>query len=146
MKIDDRVEPLFRETLAALVKADPERFRRALAAFPDEVAMTTAYRLAAAVAVYVLHDQYGRRPTPAEVRAVAEKAAELENWTDVTAGEVTAFLTAYYDGTVVDQVMPIERAALVSFVLATNLLMSCHRDGEWWFDYLDRAEAAIESS
>jgi hypothetical protein len=51
---------------------------------------------------------------------------------------------AFYGGATVDTVMPIERAVLVTFVLATNLLMSCHRDGEWWFDYLDRVEAALE--
>lgn len=146
MKIDNQVEPLFREALASLVKADAERFSRALAAFPNEQAMTTGYRLAAAVAVYVLQDQYGRQPTPEEARAVAEKTVELENWTDITADEVASFLNAFYAGATVDTVMPLDRAVLVSYVLAANLLMSCHRDGEWWFDYLDRAEAAIEDA
>jgi hypothetical protein len=108
--------------------------------------MTSGYRLAAAVAVYVLEDQYGRQPFAEEIHAVAAKLVELEGWTDVTADEVVKFLTALYAGQRVDEVLPLQRAFLVSYVLAADLLSSCHREGEWWFDYLDRAEAAIEAA
>jgi hypothetical protein len=146
MRIDDRVEPLVREALDALVKKDAERFARALTAFGDAERATTGYRLAAAVAFYVLHEQYRGEPPPDEIHAVAEEVAELEDWTDLTADEVERFIATYYTGASVDTVMPVERAVLVAYVLAANLLASYHRDGEWWFNYLDRAEAALEAA
>ena len=146
MKIDDRIESLVREALTAVVKRDPERLQAAIAAFPDEHALTAGYRLAAAIALYVLQDQYGRQPTPAEVRAVADKLVELEGWTDIQSDEVTRYLTALYGGTRVDEVLLLERAFLVSYVLAGDLLSTCRRKTEDWWDYLDRAEAAIEAS
>jgi hypothetical protein len=140
------VEPLVREALSALVKADAERFGRALAEFGDQETGATGTQLAAAVAFYVLHEQYRRQPTPKEIPAVAEQVAELEDWTDLTADEIETYIRAYYAGATVDTVMPAGRAVLVSFVLAANLLASYHREGEWWFDYLDRAEAVLEAA
>lgn len=147
MEIDSRVEPLVRAVLNAVVKRDAERLQAALTAFPDADKMATGYRLAAAVALYVLHDQYGRQPTPDEIRAVADKTAELENWTDITSNEIRDFLTAIYaQNTTADAIMPLKRAVLVSYVLTGDLLSSCRRQDEKWWDYLDRAEAAIEAA
>jgi hypothetical protein len=146
MKIDSRIESLVREALTAVVKRDPKRLQTAIAVFPDEHALTAGYRLAAAIALYILHDQYGRQPTPAEIRAVADKLVELEGWTDIRAEEVVRYLTTLYDGTRVDEVLPLERAFLVSYVLAGDLLSTCRHTTEDWWDYLDRAEAALEAS
>jgi hypothetical protein len=146
VKIDDRVEPLVREALTAVVKHDPERLQRALEAFPDDDTMTKGTQLAVAVSLYVLHEVYGRRPTEAELRAVAGKVADLENWAGVATDEVMAFLTAAFDRTRVDQILPLDRVALLAYVVAGNLLASLCKDGEWWFNYLDRVEAVIETT
>lgn len=146
MKIDAGIEPLVRTVLNAVVKQDTERLQTALEAFPDADAMTSGYRLAAGIAIYVLQDQYGRQPTPEEIRAVADKTAELENWTDITSDEIYSYVTAYYDRQSVDTVMPTERAVVVSYVLAGDLLAACHRQDEKWWDYLDRAEAILEQA
>jgi hypothetical protein len=128
MRIDAQIEPLVREALTAVVKSDPDRLRRAFEAFPDS------------------HDIYGRRPTLAEVRSVADKLVEMEDWTDVSSEEVTAFLTAAYDGSRADQVLPADRIAPLAYVTAGNLLSSCCKEGEFWFNYLDRAESGLEAS
>lgn len=146
MRIDDQVEPLVREALTAVVKSDPERLRQAFTAFPDNDAMTSGARLATAVALYVLNDVYGQRPTPAELRSVADKLVEMEDWTDVTPDEVTTFLTASYDGARATEVLPADRIAPLAYVIAGNLLSSCCKDGEYWFNYLDRVEAGLEAS
>jgi hypothetical protein len=146
MRIDAQIEPLVREALTAVVKSDPDRLRRAFEAFPDSDAMTSGARLATAVTLFVLHDIYGRRPTLAEVRSVADKLVEMEDWTDVSSEEVTAFLTAAYDGSRADQVLPADRIAPLAYVTAGNLLSSCCKEGEFWFNYLDRAESGLEAS
>jgi hypothetical protein len=146
MLIDEQIEPLVRDVLNAVVKRDVERIQRAIAAFPDDEAMTAGYRLATAIALYVLEGQYGRFPTADEIRAVADKLVELEGWTDITSDEVVRFLTAVYGRTRVDEVLPLERVLLVSYVLAADLLSACRRKDEKWWDHLDRVEAALESS
>jgi hypothetical protein len=146
MRIDEQVEPLVREALTAVVKSDPERLRQALTSFPDDNATIAGTRLATAVALYVLDDVYGHRPTPAELRSVADKLVEMEDWTDVTADEVTMFLVVAHDGTRADRVLPADRITPLAYLIAGNLLSSCCKEGEFWFNYLDRAESALEAS
>jgi hypothetical protein len=146
MDIDARVEPLVREALAAVAGKDPERFQQAILAFPDDDAMTKGVQLAVALALYILHDQYGRTPTEEEIHAVANGVAELESWTDVSSDEVVTALTAAINRVRADQVLPLERALILAYVITGNLLASCHREGEKWWDYLDRAEAVIEAT
>lgn len=146
MRIDDRIEPLVREALTAVVKSDAERLGRAFLAFPDDHAMTEGARLATAVALYVLGDVYGRTPTSEELRAVGDKLVEMEDWTDITSDEVVSFLTAAYQGRWADEIVLAGRIAPVAYVVAANLLASCGRKGEWWFTYLDRVETALEEA
>lgn len=146
MKIYEQVEPLVREALTAVVKNDAERLERAFLAFPNDDAMTNGARLATAVSLYVLSDVYGRRPTEEELRSVAEKLVQMEDWTDVTSDEVVAFLTAAYDRRRADEVLPVDRIVPLAYVVAGNLLSSCCKDGEFWFNYLDRVESAIEAT
>jgi hypothetical protein len=146
MEIDSRLEPLVREALTAVVKRNPERLQTALASFPDDLSLTKGAQLAVAVALYVLQDAYGRKLTEQEIRAVADKLVEQEDWTDLTSDEIATFLTAAYDRTSADRVLPLDRVGPVAFVLAGNLLSSCCKEGEWWFNYLDRAEAVLESA
>ena len=146
MRIDDQVEPLVREALTAVVKSDPERLRAAFTAFPDDEATTSGARLATAVSLYVLNDVYGQRPTRAELKSVADKLVEMEDWTDATSEEVVTFLSAAYDGIRADKVLSVNRVAPLAYLIAGNLLSSCCKDGEYWFNYLDRAESALEAS
>lgn len=146
MEIDDQVEPLVREALTAVVKCDTERLGQAILAFPSDDAMLKGAHLTTAVALYVLNDVYGRRPTSEEIRAVADKLVEMEDWTDVTSDEVFAFLTAAHDRRRLDEVLPPDRIIPLAYLIAGNLLSSCCDEGEFWFNYLDRAEAVIEAT
>ncbi|GIE80577.1 hypothetical protein Aph02nite_65270 [Actinoplanes philippinensis] len=146
MHIDSKAERLVREALDAVVKRDVARFADALVALSGPEVATAGYRLAASVVFAVLQEQYRGQPPAEEIRAVAEEVADAENWTDLTADEIETFLATYYAGATVDTVMPIERAVLVAYVLAANLLASYHNDGEWWFNYLDRVELALETA
>jgi len=145
-KIDDGIESLARDVLNAVVKKDPDRMAGALRAFPDENAMTEGYRLALAVALFVVQDQYHSVPDSVAIRALAEKAAELEDWTDITADEFATLLEGAYSRTRLDQLLPLDRVVLISYVLAGDLLAGFCKPGEWWYDYLDRAEAVIEAT
>jgi hypothetical protein len=146
MQIDGRVEPLIREALTAVVKEDSERLARALAAFPSDEAALDGARTAVALAVHVLHDQAGRPPTEGEIRTVAQDVADAEDWTDVTAEEVATLLLAAVRGSRVDNALPLERVLALAYVITGYLISSYRQDDEDWWEYLDRAEAAIETA
>ena len=106
------------------------------------MALIKGIRLCAAVALFVVDDVHcGKRPTTAEL---AEVAAD-QDWTDVIADEIVVMLTAAYDGTRIDDALPIERVIALSFVATASLLVS-YQEGDGWWNYLDRAEAVIEAS
>lgn len=146
VEIDVQVEPFVREALTAVVKSDAQRLERALGAFPDDEAMTKGARLATAVSLYVLNDVHGGQPNGGELRAVADKLVEMEGWTDINSDEVMTFLAAAYSGRPGTAVLPVDRIAPLAYVIAGNLLSSCCKEGEFWFNYLDRAEAALEAT
>jgi hypothetical protein len=143
VKIDERIEPLVREALAAAVKSDAERFLHALEAFPDDAAVTHGVHLAMASASYVLLDMHNGRPTDAELREIAAEIQAEESWAEVAAHDLFILLSAALDGRS-DNQLPIEKVVALPFVAAAYLLAAGHNKGEWWFDYFDRVEAALE--
>jgi hypothetical protein len=142
MRIDEQAEPLVREILAGVVKRDGDRFTRALAAVTDERTAQEAVRLALAVVGFVLVDQYGREPTAAEVERVATKAAEVEAWSELDAGVLGEVMRAVLDRRPAN--LDARIAVAAPFVVAGYLLAAGSEKSEWWFDYLDRVEAALE--
>lgn len=145
--IDESIEPLVREALAAVVGKDAERLQRAITAFPDSESMTKGIRLAAAVALYALLDLHdGQQPSDGELAEIACDITKAESWTDVSSDEIIKYLTAAYRKARVDQILPADRVIILTFVIAANLVASYHDDNEEWWDYLDRAEAALEAS
>jgi hypothetical protein len=146
MKIDDRVEPFVRTAIDAAVKRDFEKLNTALGAFPDDDAVKKAVELALAVVGFVMYDVHQGKPSPEQIRVVATKLAEMEAWAEPTADEVDAFLKKLLNGQPFAPEVPPENVIVLSFVAAANLLSSFHTKDERWWDYLDRAEAAIEAA
>ncbi|MEO3821240.1 hypothetical protein [Plantactinospora sp. B24E8] len=146
MKISSRVEPLVRDALDAAVKRDFAKLDAALKAFPDDQTTQQGVELALAVTVYVLHDIHQGKPSEAETRSVAEEIARAEAWAQPTAEETSEFLLKLVSGQPFAPSVPSENVFILAFVSAANLLSSCRRDDEEWWNYLDRAEAAIEAA
>lgn len=146
MLIDDQIEDLARKALNAVVKRDPAKLKDAFAAFPADAALIDAVRLATAVSWHVLCANYGPSPSAYQIDSVADTAAEMESWSGLTAAEFKAFLTKLRNGENAFDSFSTGQIALISFVLAGNLLASCGREDEPWFQHLDRIEAALETS
>ncbi|OZV81156.1 hypothetical protein CA850_13565 [Micromonospora echinospora] len=147
MKIDDRVEQLVRDTLHWAVKRKPAEFGDALRAFPDEASRLSALELLVAICGYTTVDLFGQRPSEGQVRALATDIAEGEGWSSVTIAEVADYIDAVLGGSRTLDTLPPERLVPLSFVVAANLLSSKPKaPGEWWFNYLDKVEAAIEAA
>jgi hypothetical protein len=146
MNIDDRVEPLVRDTLYAAVRQDFDQLETALQAFPDDQSSRKGAELALAIGAVTLLDVYGRKPTPTEIRAVGDKLCQMETWAEPTPDEVNTFLTKLVDGESLEGALPAESVVILAFVVAANLLSSCHKEGEEWWDYLDRIEAGLEAT
>nr|WTA66060.1 hypothetical protein OHB51_26755 [Micromonospora sp. NBC_00855] len=147
MKIDERVEQLVRDTLHWAVKRQPVEFDEALKAFSDGSTRQSALELLAAVVAFVSADICQGKPTPEQIRQLADEVAEAEAWSSATSPEVEAFLTAVVTGRPLSGVLPAGSAVVLAFVVAASLLSSRPKnEGEWWFNYLDKVEAAIEAA
>jgi hypothetical protein len=147
MRIDDQVEQRVRDTLHWVVKQKSDEFDAALKTFPDAATRISALELLGAVAGFVLVDTYGRKPSPDEVGTLAAEIADVESWASLTGEEVKTYLNGVLAGTPLVDTLPPKSIVLLAFVVAANLLSSKPKDkGEWWFNYLDRIELAIEAA
>jgi hypothetical protein len=145
MKINDRVEGLVRDALDAAVKRDSAALDAALRAFPNDDAVREGVALALAICAFIMIDIYEGKPNDDQIRAIAEKAAQMETWAEPTADEVHALLSRLLNGAPLADAMPTENIIILAFVVTASLLASLHLKEEQWWNYLDRAEAAIES-
>ncbi|MFC8299720.1 hypothetical protein [Micromonospora orduensis] len=147
MKIDERVEHLVRDTLHWAVKRQPVEFDEALKAFSDITTQRSAMELLVAISAFVAVDICGGKPSPGQIQELATEVAEAENWSSATHQEVEAFLHTILTGRSLSGVLPAGSAVILAFVVAASLLSSRPKsEGEWWFNYLDKVEAAIEAA
>ncbi|MEU8154925.1 hypothetical protein AB0B94_14755 [Micromonospora sp. NPDC048986] len=147
MKIDDRTEQRVRDTLHWVVKRDLNKFDAALKSFPDEAAQKAALALVVAVSGFVLIDLHGARPTPQQVDVLAEEIGRMETWASVSAEETASFINAVVAGRSLTEHSTPEDVVVLAFVIAGSLLAARPMpEGQWWFNYLDKVEAAIEAA
>ncbi|BCJ60347.1 hypothetical protein [Micromonospora endophytica] len=146
MKIDEAVEQRVRDTLHWVVKQNADKFDKALRGFPDEKSRLHALELLARVNAHAATDVFGHRPSPDEIRALADKIARSEAWSVAPPTEIATFLDAVLEGRPLAEALPADSVVFLSFIVAGNLLSSQPMpEGKWWFDYLDRIEATIEA-
>jgi hypothetical protein len=148
MKIDDRIEPLVRSALDAAVKQDEQRFDAALAAFPDGTARLHGLELGVAICGFIVIDAYDGKPSREETRLLAEKVASLSAWAGVSAADADRLLDTILSGKPLADSFDAESAINLIFVVTACILAASEKvgDGEWWFNYLDRVESAIEAT
>ncbi|WP_328344497.1 hypothetical protein [Micromonospora sp. NBC_00421] len=145
MKVDDDVEQFVRDTLHFAVKQQPAEFDQSLSRVSGERERQAALELLVAISLYVAIDICGERPSAQQVRELAVRVADAESWSSATPDDVEKFLTtALAGGRLIDE-LPANTVVVLAFVIAASLLASKPKaEGEWWFNYLDKVEAAIE--
>jgi hypothetical protein len=148
MIVDDRVEPLVRRILGTVVKRNDDGFEAALRVLSDEDTRRKALELAVAICAFALLDAYGELPTSDDVELLAQQVAEMEEWSSLQPGEISAFLMAILEHRPLTDVLDPETAFFAAFIVTGSLLAASPRigEGEWWFNYLDRVEAIIEAT
>lgn len=146
MKIDSRVEPIVRNTIHAAVISDFAKLDQALQSFPDDEATQKAVELGIALIYFLMVDSHRGRPSEGQIRGVSAEIARAEARASPSEEEVTIFLLLLMKGEPLAGSAPIENVFILTFIVAANLLSSCRRPDEEWWDYLDRAEAALEAT
>lgn len=148
MKFDDRIESTVRDLFNAVVKSKEGDFEAALRELPDEASRHKALELAVAVCGFVVIDTYDRRPTADETREIAQGVVEAGSWMPLSEQEVATFLTAALNGRPLVEAVGAENAFFLAFIITGILLVASPKvgEGEFWFNYLDRVEAAIEAA
>ncbi|MEU4401476.1 hypothetical protein [Micromonospora orduensis] len=148
MRIDDQVETLVRAVLDAAVHRDSGRFEGAMDALVgSQETLTKAVELTLAVNAAVLFEVHDGRPSPEQVNELSRNISQQEQWAGVSAADVHALLVAVTTGNPPVVASSVDGATAV-FVVAANLLATASQpdEGEWWFNYLDKVEAAIEAA
>ncbi|MDG4805244.1 hypothetical protein O7634_00535 [Micromonospora sp. WMMD1120] len=96
---------------------------------------------------FILIDLHGARPTPQQVNALAEEISRMEAWAAVSVGEAASFMNAVVAGQPLTERFTPPNAVVLAFVVAGSLLSAKPMpEGQWWFNYLDKVEAAIEAA
>ncbi|KAB1941871.1 hypothetical protein F8271_13635 [Micromonospora sp. ALFpr18c] len=148
MKIDDQVEALVRAVLDAAVHRDSDRFDSALDALGNSPeTLTKAVELTLAVNAAVMFEVHDGLPSMQEVNELSRNVSHQEQWAEVSAADVQAVLAAVSTGNP-PRVANTAGGVSAVFVIAANLLATASQpdEGEWWFNYLDKVEAAIEAA
>lgn len=145
--VDDRIEPIVRRTLEAVVKQKPAGLDAALASFPDHPSRMQGLHLAGMIATLALHDVYAGRPTAEQLGAIVPAAAKMTGWAGVSADDVAQFCVGLIDGRLPFTPIDLDDFSRIVYVTTGCLLASSVKlqRGEWWFQYLDRLEAALEA-
>jgi hypothetical protein len=146
MKIDSKVEPIVRNTIHTAVISDFSALSRALQGFPDDETTRKSIELGISLIYFLMIDIHEGEPSEEDIRGVAAEVARAEAWAKPTTEEVTTFLLRLMNRERFAGSVSTENVFILTFVVAANLLSSCRRDDEEWWDYLDRAEAALEAS
>lgn len=146
MRIDNRIEKRVREVFAAVITQDIGRMESAIRSFPNDKALTEGVRLAAAIGLYVLGDILGPGPSEDTLLQIARQIAASEGWADIKADEVMSYLTAALARISFQEVLPADRFAVLTYVIAGCLVSFFHRPEEKWWEFLDRAEAGLEAA
>lgn len=148
MKIDDRVEPPVRSALDAAVHRDVSKFEAALRAFDDERALAGAVELVLAVCASVLFEVHDGMPCDRQVSELVVEMGQQEQWASISTQDVEALLAVVVRGDPARLAARPGNPAVIACVVAANLLATASQpdEGEWWFNYLDKVEAAIEAA
>lgn len=148
MVIDDRIEALVRGALGAVVKEDGDKLDAALGAFPDQESLRQGLQIANAICMFIVFEEYDGRPTVEETRLLAESVAGLSSWAGIRADDANTYFTTVLNGQPLVDAMDAQSAVMLTFLITGNMLASSEKIGkdEWWFNYLDRVEAAIEAT
>ncbi|MBG6106338.1 phosphoenolpyruvate-protein kinase (PTS system EI component) [Micromonospora vinacea] len=148
MKINEQVEAQVRAVLDAAVHRDSDRFDSALDALSvSQETLTKAVELTLAVNAAVLFEVHDGLPSTHEINEISRNIGQQERWAEVSAQDVHAVLSAVTTGKL-PRLANTASGVSVVFVVAANLLATASQpdEGEWWFNYLDKVEAAIEAA
>ncbi len=116
-------------------------------ALQNERTVTQAANLTLAVIAAVLSEVHDGAPDRARIGELAQEIAVQERWSGVSREEVASLLQGITTGSPV-RLAEGGSSARVPFVVAAHLLAAASQpdEGEWWFNYLDPVEAAIEAA
>ncbi|TDB83702.1 hypothetical protein E1091_18055 [Micromonospora fluostatini] len=148
MKIDDRTEALVRTVLDAVVHRNPAGFEKSVSDLEGKVGLRAGIELAAAICAFVLFDVYEGLPSEEQIVDLAVDMERQEQWMAPDRGEIGSYVRALVHRQPLEGALTEEGVVVIPWLVAANLLTTASQpeQGEWWFNYLDKVEAAIEAA
>lgn len=145
MRIDAQVEPLVRETLAAVVERDPVRSTGAIQTLVDQgdEVFVDAQALCFAVDQHVLCDLHGGPPSSESIASLAESATHMEAWAAIDRPTTETFMTALAHSEDPAEVLFPADATTTGFVVGGWLLSAFAPEDQGWEAMLDETLRAL---
>jgi hypothetical protein len=147
MDIDNIIELLVREAIAAAVKKNLDRLHAVFSEIGDDGTVAAATELIRAVCVRVVLDAFhGQHPSYAQIDSLAGDIAFEEGWARVRKNDIATLLNdAFSDEEQTYRRLPTDDEEVVlPFIVAANLLAENSEPGAGdWVEYLDRVESVI---
>lgn len=136
-----------RELIGHALRVELDDLDKELDRMSDD-ARTDVIGHAAVIAWFItVDDNGGKVPSPDDLRETAEDAAAVEDRAKLSVETVYTYLSQCVFGDVSPfDALSLADAKRMPFIVAGNLLASVRRDGEEWYEYLDRVEAAIAAA
>lgn len=151
MRIDPNIEKPTRDLLGHAIRGELDEMGRLIYSIGDQQYMECT-ALCIAIIGYIAIDASGMRwPSGSALREMARHAAETTTSFDLSATDVSEFLSRVVFGTEkVDQVLPDLAVSTTLPILATARILASfrphkERDQHWW-DYLEVIEKAFEAA
>jgi len=145
MQIDPRIEQPMRNALSAVVKRNEALFdqemRQGFFQF-DEAARRDTLAIVMLIGACALEQIYSGKPSASQIQVLAAELADIHQWTGLTEDDFISVLTVLA-GSSKPAVDP-ESGVVLCFVTTASLLSGGAPPGIQWWEFLDRAEAAIE--
>jgi hypothetical protein len=145
MEIDVGTERIMRKVLYAAIKDDDDDFEAQLETLAAEGSIADACTRAADLAALMMLDKYGGIPSEETIVKLTENTARLSLWSETPATDFTAYITAIFEQTKIQDVLPIGTALRIPFIQCAHLLVMWREEDEHWYDYLDRLWEVLET-
>jgi hypothetical protein len=147
VKINEKIEPLFREALGAAVAQEEQRFDSAITVIVEERGQDFSDALNLAlnvcrVTLFAIHK--GGQPADSQLMSLASAFETSEAWAGLAEGDALTFLTALADQRSVQEVLPLKASTPLVFVVGAWLLSAFRPADQPWYSVLDEMLNVIE--
>jgi hypothetical protein len=137
-----------RAALGHVISEQTDEFDAALESFDRDADRQHAIDLLTLIILWVLAETHDGLPSHHQIAELVQDISQDLASMGATADDVEVYLTTLVNQRVLTDALDTQNVMILSFLIAAYVVAagSHSEQGEWWFDYLDKAEYGIEET